>query len=203
MERTIQASPYKHPKIHLALLHCAKRHPPTSQFGGYYRCNLPTTCLQRPNGSKCTQPTSPEYGFHVAKPTPDTHGRHMLAYRCLARLYPKWPGSSNLGAVFVDYGTPEVEDSWIGRLWKWMSVTNLRIKLKGREAIDTVRCRDRVGCTVASSRCYMDKVVLKGMGGCTWVCQVWSGYTVSDLFRRDGKSLRYEMHVSGEWTGIL
>jgi hypothetical protein len=45
----------------------------------------------------------------------------------------------------VDYGTPEVEDSWIGRLWKWMSVTNLQVKLKGRE--EKVRCRDRVRCS--------------------------------------------------------
>ena len=58
-------------------------------------------------------------------------------------------GSAASGLVFetqfVDYGTPEVEDSWIGRLWKWMSVTNLQLKLKGREA--KVRCRDRVMCS--------------------------------------------------------
>jgi hypothetical protein len=94
MERTMHpANPYKHSKVHLTLLHYAKRHLPTGQFGAllYCSCSAPT--------GQCAQPTSPEYEFHVAKPTPDTLGRHMPAYRRLARLYPKSPGSSNLGAV--------------------------------------------------------------------------------------------------------
>jgi hypothetical protein len=96
MERTIQASPYRHSKVYT--LHYCIAPSATSPYRPvwgvlpgallYCRCNAQT--------GQCAQPTSPEYGFHVAKPTPDTHGRHMPAYRRLARLYPRWPGSSNL-----------------------------------------------------------------------------------------------------------
>jgi hypothetical protein len=49
-----------------------------------------------------------------------------------------------LETKFVDHGNAAVEDSWLGRLWKWMSSTNLQLKLKGRKAM--VRCRDGTEC---------------------------------------------------------
>jgi hypothetical protein len=98
MERTIQANLHKHSKVHLTLLQCAPSAISLPAILGvlpgallYCSCSAPT--------GQCAQPTSPEYEFHVAKPTPDTLGRAIPTFRRVAGLYPKWPGSSNLGAV--------------------------------------------------------------------------------------------------------
>jgi hypothetical protein len=76
-----------------------------------------------------------------------------------------------------------------------MSVTNLQLKLKGRE--EKVRCRDRV-------RCSCKQPLLHEQGSTKGVvargCAKFGVSVPSDLARRDGKSLRHEMHVSGEWT---
>jgi hypothetical protein len=46
----------------------------------------------------------------------------------------------------------------------------------------------------------MGKVVLKAKGMVARGCAKFGVSVPSDLFRRDGKSLRHEMHVGGEWT---
>jgi hypothetical protein len=45
-----------------------------------------------------------------------------------------------------------VEDSWLGRLWKWISSANLQMKLKGRKAM--VRCRSGTECDYDRSIAY-------------------------------------------------
>jgi hypothetical protein len=107
MERTIQASPYKHSHsqvmpspqkgqqkclLYDTLLHCDKRYPPTGQFGGITPCAA-VYCSCSAQTAQCAQPTSPEYEFHVAKLTPDSPWTGGIC-----RLTGAWPGSSNLGA---------------------------------------------------------------------------------------------------------
>ena len=57
-----------------------------------------------------------------------------------------------LETKFVDHGNAAVEDSWLGRLWKWMSSSNLQLKLKGRKAM--VRCRAGTVCDCDRSIAY-------------------------------------------------
>jgi hypothetical protein len=40
-----------------------------------------------------------------------------------------------LETKFVDHGNSAVDDSWLGRLWKWMSSANLTLKLKEGEKL--------------------------------------------------------------------
>jgi hypothetical protein len=100
-----------------------------------------------------------------------------------------------LETKFVDHGNAAVEDSWLGRLWKWMSSSNLQLKLKGRKAM--VRCR-------AGAVCGCDRSIAYGTGrvgrpmrkGCaTFGVSKWS-----DVLMRDGKTLRREMREGGEWV---
>jgi hypothetical protein len=56
-----------------------------------------------------------------------------------------------------------------------MSLTNLQLKLKGREA--KVRCRDRVGCSCEQPLLH-GQGSTKGMAARGCMCQVWSERTV-------------------------
>jgi hypothetical protein len=68
-----------------------------------------------------------------------------------------------LETIFIDHANSAIEDSWLGKLWKWVSSANLTLKLKGREAT-VIRC-------CAGSGCDCEGIIAYGTGARAGSCE--------------------------------
>jgi hypothetical protein len=62
-----------------------------------------------------------------------------------------------LESRYVGEGRPSVENTWLGRLWQWMSTSGLQLRLRGRAA--AVFCK--------GGQCDCDRHLLSGLRGST------------------------------------
>jgi hypothetical protein len=102
-----------------------------------------------------------------------------------------------LESRFVGDEVPAVEDTWLGRLWRWVSGAGLQLGLRGRSI-----CGGGVQGGWMSLRPQTGERGLKGSTNQLAVlgCSKPGVSTVSDLLQLDGTYVRTELRVGGEWT---